>query len=497
MRQSLLQRRLGISTGPIEPQGKQDTMQQTSCNSIGNHICSESSSYSGYNTHENNSNSDKSNLHGCISPAAVIDHMRKSGASEESIRTAYSSPALLDYNCQLMLLERQNLKRLAMARNISAPVSRDSRHCPLIQPLYHDECSQNNYISQPKLLDQEQKKRLALAREERDGVPEESLAPSLDEQSSQRETDCPAPSLQTEELKTGAGIWVNEKKRGIPNHLANPSPFNHHWPLVQDFQLDAQNDLPSSHDGIEHSSQIGPSHQLWLSGPHALQDHETQRRLVEQQKSPQNPASSNLALQDYQMQLMLLEQQNKKRHIMRIAEKVKAEEKLAAQREAIIQRHQENMKHWQSTEQQQAVRVVPYDINPHTPKHPPFPPRTTVQGGHAAQTHPLEGQISACGQSNQAPSNKVDQSALTLRQRPAAIHHFCSHIVGPQTSALSGERFFMDLPIRSSKKGFEPTELDPAMDDWSDVERPRKRACSEESEQFSEGSDLIELDLEC
>ena len=64
-------------------------------------------------------------------------------------------------------------------------------------------------------------------------------------------------------------------------------------------------------------------------------------------------------------------------------------------------------------------------------------------------------------------------------------------------SIAAGERIVMDLPIRTSNRAAEKADIDLDMDEWAKVERPRKRACSEESEQFSEGSNLVDLDDEC
>jgi hypothetical protein len=231
---------------------------------------------------------------------------------------------------------------------------------------------------------------------------------------------------------------------------------------------------------------------LWLSGPHALQDYETQRRLIDQHKNYQSPAPANLALQDYQMQLMLLEQQNKKRKMLQDAEKAKADEQLAAQRQAIIQRHQVNMTHWQ----QQAARVPTLETHALTPKNPPFPPQSTQKPRHIAQDLRLERQAPVDWQSHQALPTDAGQASSTLHQRSAATRDLYNYIGQAQNSGVSGERFFIDLPIRPSKKAVEQTKLDPDMNEWSEVERPRKRACSEESEQFSEGSDLIDLGSE-
>lgn len=56
-----------------------------------------------------------------IGAETVIAHMRQSGESEDTIRSICSSPMMFDYQCQLMLLEQQNRKRLAMARSEPPP----------------------------------------------------------------------------------------------------------------------------------------------------------------------------------------------------------------------------------------------------------------------------------------------------------------------------------------------------------------------------------------
>jgi len=285
---------------------------------------------------------------------------------------------------------------------------------------------------------------------------------------------------------------MNETKQKLPAHIPLPLSSALQRPVVQETQSCARESSSPSPDDQNQRSQVGPSHQLWLSGPHALQDCETQRRLIEQHKNPQNPAPTNLALQDCQMQLMLLEQQNKKRKMLQDAEKAKADEQLAAQRQAIIQRHQVNMTHWQ----QQAVKVPTLEMHAHTPKNPPFPPQSTQKPRHAAQDLRLEWQAPVGPQSHQALPTDAGQTSSTLHQRSAATRDLYNYIGQPKNSGVSGERFFMDLAIRPSKKAVEQAELDPDMNEWSEVERPRKRACSEESEQFFEGSDLIDLGSE-
>ena len=500
MRQKQLQHRLlehqqqQNIAGMVQPQGEHNTTQQHSSNPSSNHVCSEASDIDlDRDAHVENSRASTSKSQTRVSPATVLDRMRESGASEDTIRTAYSNPALLGYNYQLMLLERQNLKRLAMATTTSAPVSGDSRRRGPLRPLYHGGCSQQDYISQLKLLDQQQKKRLALAREERDDISKTCLTPNINEQRIKRETDYEAARVYAEgNLHYSATKGMNETKEKLPAHIPLPLLSALQRPVVQETQTCVRGNSPLSPDDQNQRSQVGPSHQLWLSGPHALQDYETQRRLIDQHKNPQNRAPANLALQDYQMQLMLLEQQNKKRKILQDAEKAKADEQLAAQRQAIIQRHQVNMTHWQ----QQAARVPTLEMHAHTPKNPPFPPQSTQKPRHAVQDLRLEWQAPVGLQSHQALPTDADQTSSTLHQRSAATRDLYNYIGQPKNSGVSGERFFMDLAIRPSKKAVEQAELDPDMNEWSEVERPRKRACSEESEQFFEGSDLIDLGSE-
>lgn len=484
--------------GMVQPQGKQNTTQQRSSNpSIdpsGNHLGSEASDIDlDRDAYVENGRASTSKSQFCVSPETVLDHMRKSGASEDSIRTAYSSPALLDYNCQLMLLERQNLKRLAIATTASAPVSGDSRRRGPVKPLYHGQFSQQDYVFQLKLPDQQHKKRLAWAREQRDGISKTCLEPNLEEQKMKREMVYEAARVSTEgNLQYSAAKCMDGTKQKLPAHKPLPSLSALQRPIVQETQSRVQNNSPPSPNDQNQGSQIGPSHQLWLSGPHALQDYETQRRLIAQHKNPQNPAPANLALQDYQMQLMLLEQQNKKRKMLQDVEKAKADEQLAAQRQAIIQRHQVNMTHWQ----QQAARVPTLETHAHTLKNPPFPHQSTQKPKHAAQDLRREWQAPVGPQSHQALPIDAGHASSTLHQRSAATRGIYNYMEPPPNSGVSGEPFFMDLPIRPSKKAVEQSELDPDMKEWSEVERPRKRACSEESEQFSEGSDLIDLGSE-
>lgn len=67
----------------------------------------------------------------------VVAYMRQSGESEDRIRAVYSSAALLDYNCQLMLLEQQNRKRLALARDLSHGINQQQYDIRL-RELQHD-----------------------------------------------------------------------------------------------------------------------------------------------------------------------------------------------------------------------------------------------------------------------------------------------------------------------------------------------------------------------
>jgi hypothetical protein len=423
----------------------------------------------------------------------VIDYMRKSGASEETIKTARSNPALLDYNYQLMLLEHQNKNRMIFAKKPCAPLSGNSYCGGATQPVYHGECSQNDYISQLKLLGQEQKKRLALAQGERDIIPKIKTESDHDERRKKREVKYEAPSVSAEDTPYSANNETYIKRETQPS-LPLPSLFAPHRSAPQDSNSCAPNAPRVSSDDAEHRSQ-GPSHQLWLSGPHALQDYETQRRIIEQDKHPQNPAPASLALQDYQMQLMLLEQQNKKRHMIADIEKANTERKLAAQREDIIKRHQVNMKHWQATQQQNVERPYTPETHTCTAGICPYPCQPAQKPSPAAPQY--EGGFWVCPYSSSGPSKEAVSSTLPLRQRSAATRNLHCNVGEPQASGPSAERFSMDLPIRPLKKTAEQAELDPDMDDWSNVERPPKRACSEESEQFPDEIDLIEFEFEC
>ena len=79
----------------------------------------------------------------------------------------------------------------------------------------------------------------------------------------------------------------------------------------------------------------------------------------------------------------------------------------------------------------------------------------------------------------------------------SAVGHPGSSAMYDLPSLASGDRIVMDLPIRTSNRAAEKADIDLDMDEWAKVERPQKRACSEESEQFSEGSNLVDLDDEC
>lgn len=603
--------------------------------------CSESfGTGSSRDAHEENSHgASRSTLESYnIAPAVVIAHMRNSGASEDYIRGAYSSPALLEYNCQLMLLEQQNRKRLAMAQTTIPDVGRS--------PAPHQSALQD-YNRQLMLLEQQNKKRLNMAREEqsRHDLINPGLTPPFEEEKMKREESLEAKSAyQTQQMHQ-----KQRTEQEVERNLNLPSLPALKVPANLDTGLCASETSAQGPDYQNSKFYAGPSHQLWLSGPHALQNYETQLRLVEQQKSHLNPASRNLALQDYQMQLMLLEQQNKKRKMMQDAAKAKedieqsrkhhksdrqlehdgplfatehvrpdvlseqqntmmkkqmqqslqsapaagqkasaghtaraevsgcssiigcgtcwhmnrecefgqptcqncdrsglpcyvfdslhitslqtptrdgpfqppikeanshdsissalsnnfstpvskADDQLAAQRQAIIQRHQVNMKRWQSTQQHQATETVVQEQKPYTPSHASrrFPSRPTQTTTLAAQDWRFSCQASVVPPSHHDPPHHVDQLSPDLHQRSTATRDLHEYIVQPPKTSTPEKQFTLKLPIRPSRKAAEQADRD--AEEWSEVERPRERACSEESELFSDGSDAVDLGLEC
>jgi hypothetical protein len=238
-----------------------------------------------------------------VSLETVIAYMRKAGATEDAIQAAHSNRALLDYNCQLMLLEQQNKNRLLMARS-EAPLPYESGAGTSIIPHYQQQLEALH--TNP-----------GAAGVSRDHKAEGSSASQIDYEK------------QLKQLEA-----MNEKRQEILNsgRAACASKV-------------AQNGTPRveiSRKADEGSVLTSPNHQAFQdylethpqNGPnHALQDLQMQLMLLEQQNKKRlmcaRPKGTNVAdqankqhnpqptptraLQDHQMQLMLLEQQNKKR----------------------------------------------------------------------------------------------------------------------------------------------------------------------------------------
>jgi hypothetical protein len=420
---------------------------------------------------------------GRVDPAIVIEHMRKSGASEDTIRNACSNPALLDYHGQLMLLEKQNRKRFTHTCT-SPPAPALDEHFPgygCFQTTFRGGSALHDYNTQLMLLEQQNQKRLAMAREEQADFTPDRIKQKIR----------PRPNVQSEpkfayeraesDLKNTQA--TDEMKREGTAHLALPLLPALHMPTYQNnFRCPHNSSSPSLDDqGLR--SPNGPSNQAWLSGSFAHPPYnEAQFQVV---KPAQKPLSGTLALQDYQMQLMLLEAQNKKRKMLQDAAKAKEDDELAAQRQAIIQRHQVNLEHWQLAQQKQARNKTTKQSSSQTScdQSKCVPLQSRQMAAHAGQDLQFA-----------APSSAPAPPHSTITS--AAGHHGSS-AMHDLPSIATGERIVMDLPIRTSNRAAEKADIDLDMDEWAKVERPRKRACSEESEQFSEGSNLVDLDDEC
>lgn len=416
---------------------------------------------------------------GCFDPAIVIEHLRKSGASEDTIRSVSSNPALLDYNGQLMLLEQQNRKRLTHCAPRSPATDERTRCYGRFQSPHQGGSALQDYNTQLMQLEQENQRRLAIAREEKASSTPDRIKQEL------RPNMSPEPKLAYERAESdhNNAKAMDEMKREATVHPTLPSLPALHMAAFQNNYCCPHNSSSPNRDDQGVSSQNGPSFQPWLSSPVALPDLDIHGQVVAPKKAPM-AISGNLALQNYQMQLMLLEAQNKKRKMLQDAAKAKEDEELAAQRQAIIQRHQVNIEHWQSAQQKQAMNKTTKESSSHTSsdhyKFVPFRPRQME--AHVGQDLQFAAQASASG-----PPHPTTTSTTG--------HHESSAMHG-----LSGntprDRIVMDLPIRTSNRAVEKADADLDMDEWAKVERPQKRACSEESELFSNGSDLIDLDDE-
>jgi hypothetical protein len=240
-----------------------------------------------------------------VSVETVIANMRTAGVTEDTIQAALSNRALLDYNCQLMLLEQQNKNRLLMARS-EAPLPFESGAGTSIIPHYQQqlEALQTNpgaagvsrdhkaEGSPARQIDYDQRlKQLEAMNEKRQEILNSGRAACAS-----KVAENGTPRVETSRKTDGGSVLT------FPNH--------------QGFQ-----------DYLETHPQNGPNH--------ALQDLQMQLMLLEQQNKKRlmcartknseiniaeqankqhdlQPTPSR-ALQDHQMQLMLLEQQNKKR----------------------------------------------------------------------------------------------------------------------------------------------------------------------------------------
>ena len=417
---------------------------------------------------------------GRVDPAIVIEHMRKSGASEDTIRNACSNPALLDYHGQLMLLEKQNRKRFTHTCT-SPPAPALDEHfpgCGRFQTTFRGGSALHDYNTQLMLLEQQNQKRLAMAREEQaDFTPDrikQKIRPNVPSE--------PKFAYERAEPDHKNPKAMDETKREGTTHFALPSLPALHMPPHQNKFCYPHNSSSPSLDDQGLRSPNGPSNQAWLSGSLAHPPYnEAQFQVV---KPVQKPLSGTLALQDYQMQLMLLEAQNKKRKMLQDAAKVKEDEELAAQRQAIIQRHQVNLEHWQSAQQKQATNKITKQSSSHTScdQYKCVPLRSRQMAAHAGQ----DLQFAAPSSAPALPHSTITSTA----------GHHGSSAMHDLPSTAPGERIVMDLPIRTSNRAAEKADIDLDMDEWAKVERPQKRACSEESEQFSEGSNLVDLDDE-
>jgi hypothetical protein len=238
-----------------------------------------------------------------VSLETVIAHMRKAGATEDAIQAAHSNRALLDYNCQLMLLEQQNKNRLAMAR-VEAPLPYESGAGTSIIPHYQQQLQVLHTNSSAADVSQDHKAEGSSASQ----IDYEKLLKQLEAMNEKRQEilNSGRAACASKVVETGTPCVEISRKADGGSVLTSP---NHR--VFQDY--------------LETHPQNGPNH--------VVQDLQVQLMLLEQQNKKRlmcaraqgtnvavhaneqhNPQPTpTRALQDHQRQLMLLEQQNKKR----------------------------------------------------------------------------------------------------------------------------------------------------------------------------------------